>query len=343
MLSQKKNKKNQYGIIKKRVLLLSLLLSLAFLLTACSPSQDAGQGKENLDKLVLSLDWTPNTNHTGLYVALEKGWFAQEGLDLEIIQPAEGAVEQLVASGRVDYGVSYQENVSFAREEGMPIVSIGAIIQNNTSGFASLPSKNIKRPADFAGKRYGGWGSEAEAAVLKTLMDKDGADYRDVEILTTGPADFFVSSEKNADFSWIFYGWDGIAAQLRGIDLDYIDLASFDETFNYYTPLLIASQDTVDNEKERNIRFMKAVKKGYEYTIENPQEAAAILLKYAPELDEDLVVASQLWLADKFAAGQPWGIQKEEVWQRYGDWLFDSGLLKEKFAAGEAFTNEFIQ
>lgn len=328
--------------MNKKILLLTLLtLSLIFLTTACGQGKDLEKG--SLEKVIISLDWTPNTNHTGLYVALEKGWFREEGLDVEIIQPAEGTVEQLVSAGRVDYGVSYQENVSFAREEKMPIVSIGAIIQNNTSGFASLASKNIKRPADFEGKRYGGWGSEAEAAVLKTLMDKDGADYKEVEILTTGPADFFVSSEKNADFSWIFYGWDGIAAEIRGVGLDYIDLASFDETFNYYTPLLIASEDTVANKKERTKAFMRAVTRGYEFTIENPQEAAQILLKNAPELDTDLVVASQIWLADKFAAGQTWGMQSEEVWQRYGDWLFDSGLLKEKFLAGKAFTNEFIK
>lgn len=331
-------KKNK---MKKNLTLTLLAISLLFFLTACGQEKDL-QG-DSLEKLVVSLDWTPNTNHTGLYVAQEKGWFAEEGLDVEIIQPADGAVEQLVAAGRVDYGVSYQENVSFAREEKMPIVSIGAIIQNNTSGFASLASKNIKRPADFEGKRYGGWGSEAEAAVLKTLMDKDGADYQKVEMLTTGPADFFVSSEKNADFSWIFYGWDGIAAEIRGVDLYYIDLAAFDETFNYYTPLLIASEDTVNNKKEKTAAFMRAVTKGYEFTIENPEKAAQILLKNAPELDEELVIASQIWLADKFASGQIWGMQSQEVWQRYGDWLFESGLLGEKFLAEAAFTNEFIQ
>ncbi len=156
------------------------------------------------EKTVVALDWTPNTNHTGLYVALDKGYFSDEGLDVEIIQPATGTAEQLVASGQAQFGVSSQEAVTMARLEEIPVVSIAAIIQNNTSGFASLKEKGIETPKDFEGMRYGGWGSPIEEATIRALMARHGGDYGKVEILTTGAVDFLTTSEYHADFRGYF-------------------------------------------------------------------------------------------------------------------------------------------
>ncbi|MDO9533869.1 MAG: ABC transporter substrate-binding protein [Bacillota bacterium] len=328
---------------KHKILVLTLgvigILSL-LVLAGCATTTSS----DDLEKITITLDWTPNTNHTGLFVAKDKGFYEAEGLDVEIIQMSGSTVEQLVASGKSQFGVSYQEAVTFARTSSIPVVSIAAVIQHNSSGFASLKAKGIETPRDFEGKRYGGWGSPIEEATIKALMDKFNADYEKVEIMTTGAADFFVVSEKEADFSWIFFGWDGVAAELKGIDLNYIDLGKTDPALDYYTPVLITSEDLIKNNPVLVERFMKATAKGYSLAIEDPQEAGEILLNNAPELDRELVMGSQIWLQDKYRAeAEFWGLQKKEVWDRYAGWLYDRGLLENQLDVDKAFTNDFLR
>lgn len=335
---------------------LSLLMILALALTvlvACNnnnapkeneAAQASGdQTAEDLKDITLVLDWAPNTNHTGLYVALENGYFEDQGLKVEIIQPSSGTADQLVATEKAQFGVSYQESVTLARLADIPVVSIAAVIQHNTSGFASLATKNIKSPKDFEGKKYGGWGSPIEAAMLKALVEKDGGDAEKVEILTSGAADFFAASRNSIDFAWIFEGWTGIEAELNGIDIDYIALKDWDENLDYYTPVLITSEDIIANDPSLVEGFMAAVSLGYEFAIESPEDAGKILLKHAPELDEDLVLKSQAFLADQYQAdADQWGVQKASVWTNYTNWLFERALIEDVIDVDKAFTNEFL-
>lgn len=325
---------------RKISILLAILLIAA--LSGCGTQPDQPE-EVSLDQITVSLDWTPNTNHTGLYVAKDKGFYEATGLEVDIIQPSGGTAEQLVASNQAQFGVSYQESVTLGRLEGIPIVSIATVIQHNTSGFASIKDKNIVTPKDFEGKKYGGWGSPIEKATLKALMEKYDGDVEQVEILTSGAADFFAASEKDIDFAWIFEGWTGIEANLKGIELNYIDLGKENEALDYYTPVLITNEMNISDNPELVQKFMEATVQGYEYAIQNPEEAAEILLNNAPELDEALVKESQAFLSDKYQAeAEQWGVQKEEVWQRYTDWLFDNDLIAEKIDVKKAFTNDFL-
>lgn len=295
--------------------------------------------------VLVMLDWFPNTNHTGLYVALDKGWYAERGLDVEIIEPAEGStLVQVVAAGQADFGVSYQEEVCYARAEEVPIVSIAAIIQHNTSGFASPADRGITRPRDLEGKRYGGWGSPIENAVLDALMTCDGGDVEKVEFIDVGFADFFTIVQRDVDFAWIFYAWTGIEAELRGVPLDVIMLSDWDDCVpDYYTPVLITSEQNVTEKPDLVRRFMEATVRGYEFAIENPADAAELLLKYAPESNPDLVRASQEWLSPHYQAdAQRWGEQKLEIWKTYADWMADLELLPRHIEAEKAFTNGFL-
>ena len=304
----------------------------------------AGCGAQAKTKVTVVLDWTPNTNHTGLYAAINEGYFQQEGLEVEIIEPVEGAVEQLVSAGTAQFGVSYQESVTFARAQGVPVVSLAAVIQHNTSGFASLKEKNIVTPKDFEGKKYGGWGSPIEEATLRYLMQQDGADPDKVQIVTTGEADFFqASASGEIDYAWIFEGWAGIEARLSGMELNYIDLGKVAEVFDYYTPVLITSEKNIEENRGMVEKFMRAVAKGYQFAMKNPDAAAEILMDHAPELDRSLVMESQRYLADKYQADAPyWGMQKQEVWERYMNWLHENEFITEKVDVAKAFTNEFL-
>ncbi len=295
-------------------------------------------------KITAVLDWTPNTNHTGLYVADALGYFKEEGLDVKIIQPANGTSDQLVASGRADFGISYQESITFARLEGVPIVSLAAIIQHNTSGFASVKSKGIESPKDFEGKNYGGWGSPVETATLKELMIRDGGDFSKVNVLTTGDMDFFQASKNHVDFAWVFEGWTNIEARLKGHEINYIPLNKYSEALDYYTPVITTNERKIAKDRESVEKFMRAVRRGYEYAMENPDAAADILVAAVPELDKNLVRESQKFLAVKYQEDAPyWGRQKEEVWVNYQNWLFDNGLIEKKSDMKKAYTNEFIE
>lgn len=225
----------------------------------------------------------------------------------------------------------------------MPIVSIAAIIQHNTSGFASPAENNIKSPKDFAGKTYGGWGSEVEASVIASLMKQDNADIKDVDIVNIGDADYFTAMKQNIDFAWIYYGWTGVEAELRGEKINMIYLTDYSDKLDYYTPVLSTNEKMIADKPETVKAFLKAATKGYEYTIDNPDDAASILLKHAPDLDEELVKKSQEWLASKYQDDAPrWGEQKLSVWENYSDWMYDNKLLEKKLDADKAFTNEFL-
>lgn len=137
-----------------------------------------------LKDIKVVLDWTPNTNHTGLYAAVDQGFYKAAGLNVEIVQPGAGGADTMVASNEVPFGVSYQESVTQARTQGVPLVSIAAVIQHNTSGFAAPADRNIKSPKDFEGKTYGGWGSPVEEAVMQSIMEGEGADVSKVKTLT---------------------------------------------------------------------------------------------------------------------------------------------------------------
>lgn len=322
------------------VLVLLLAVNGSLLITGCATETE--QAAE-LEKVTLLLDWTPNTNYSGLYTAVDQGYYLYEGLEVEIIQ-APGSVVQMVAAGQAQFGISYQEEVTFARLSDIPVVSIAAIIQHNTSGFASLKEKGILSPADFEGRSYGGWGSPVEEATIRALMEKTGADFSEVDMITTGEADLLIVIEREADFAWIYYGWDGINAELKGLELNFIELKKLDPALDYYTPVIITGEILIDSDPELIERFMRATEKGYQLAASEPDLAAEILLLNAPELNKELVVASQRWLAERYQGDADlWGFQNRETWELYSLWLLEHGLIEEMPDIDKAFTNRFLR
>lgn len=329
--------------IKKYI---SIILAGALMLTTlsgCSKKEEKSANKG--EKVTVVLDWTPNTNHTGLYTALENGYYKDQGLDVEIVQPPEGGAASLVASGKADFGISYQEEVTYAKtsDDPLPIKAIAAVIQHNSSGFASPKDKNIKSPKDFEGKIYGGWGSESETAAIKAVMEKTGADFDKVTIADIGQDDFFTATTNSVDFAWIYEGWDVVQAKLKNFDLNFIPLNQFDKRLDYYTPVIISNETLLNDNPELAKKFMKATTEGYQFAIDNPEEAAKILVKHAPEIDEELAIESQKFLASKYKDDAPrWGEMKDEVWNNYTAFLKEYGLINKDLKPEDAYTNEFL-
>lgn len=303
-------------------------------------------GAKDVNKQIkVALDWTPNTNHTGLYVAKKLGYYSQQGLKVDIVQAGPAGARQLVSTGKTEFGIDHQEYVTMSRaNQDVPVVSIATIIQHNTSGFASLKKKNIDKVEDLEGKRYGGWSSELEEKVIQSVMKMEGANPESVTFVNKGTIDFPTAARQNmADFFWIFYGWDGINAKIQRLKFNYIPLIEISEVFDYYTPIIITSESMIDKNPKLVKKFLQATSKGYEYAISNPQQAADILLEYVPELDEELVTKSQNYLSKKYAEDADiWGVQKREVWHRFTEWMYENGLIDKQMDVAKAFTNEFL-
>lgn len=335
-------------ILKKRIILVMgiviILISLVFMSGLQSCKQEI-PGIREYQNITVVLDWVPNTNHTGIYIARGNGYYDDEGLKVEIIQPSEGGSADLIAAGKGEFGISYQEQVTYARtvKDPLPVVAIAAIIQHNTSGFASPEDKGIKTPADFEGKKYGGWGSPMEEAILKGLMEKYMADYSKLEIINIGASDFFTSVAKDIDFGWIFYGWDGVKAEIEDIPIDFMLLQDMDPLLDFYTPIIIVSEKTIGDDPALVEKFLRATGKGYQFSIDYPEEAAGIFLKDNNELDPALVTASQEYLSNQYSGDSSvWGEMDKTIWDNFSNWMFENDLIQNRLDTEKAFTNDFL-
>ncbi|MCL2067166.1 MAG: ABC transporter substrate-binding protein [Treponema sp.] len=336
-----KNEKRVTG--KKQItnrMFYALLFAICYLLFAAGGCNQ----KSGTDTIRVLLDWTPNTNHTGLYAALEMGWFAEEGLKIEITQPPEDEALALLAAGRAEFAFSFQESMgpAITGRDALPVQAVAAVISHNTSGVMSLAGSNIRRPADLQGKRFASWETPLVTAVIRDIVENDGGDFRLVTMIPNFATDAFSALQTDVDAIWIYYAWDGIAAEVNGVDINYLDLGSIDIKFDFYTPVLVSGIAWAAENPEKTRKFLRAASRGYSFAMENPAEAAAILLKYAPELDAALVMRSQEYLKTRYQGdAQRWGEIDPERWGGFYKWMFEQDLLERDIGSG-GFTNEYL-
>lgn len=300
--------------------------------------------EDALKKVTVILDYVPNTNHTGMYVALDKGYYEEEGLDVEIIEPTDGATATLVAQQKGTFGISYQEDVTIAltAQDPLPIKAVATVIQHNTSGFVSLADSGIESPADFEGKTYAGWGGPGESAVLEACMTRAGKDFSKLNMVISDGSGFEALG-KSCDLMWFFEGWDCVIADRNGQALNYMELRQLDERLDYYTPIIITSDAVIESDPEMVSAFLRATAKGYEDTIADPDSAAQILASHAPDYDVEMLKVSQNYLAEKFMEGTDrWGVMKDEVWDNYTGFLQEYGVIEDAIPAADCYTNEFL-
>ena len=322
----------------RRLLILAAALA-ALLLAACG-------GDEALRPVTLMLNWTPNNHHAGIYAAQANGWYEEEGIELTIIEPAAAGADAVVASGSAHFGISQAESLLPARLGGADVVAIAALLYYNDSSLMALADEGITRPKDFEGKTYGGYGGSLEKELIDTLVACDGGDPSLVEFVEVGNIDYLGGMDQDRfDFVWVFEGWDALRArELEGRALSSV--LFFDHTDcipDWYTPILITSRELIEDDPDLVRDFLKATTRGYEHAIANPDEAAELLLEAAPELDEALVKASAQYHASRYrAAGRVWGHQEQAVWERFEQFLRDSGLIDAPVDVNLAFTNDYL-
>ena len=319
-----------------KILILCLILVLA---VSC------GKSKSN-QKIKIVLDWVPNTNHTGLYVAKDLGYFKEEGLDVEIVQPPEGSTTALIGAGGAEFGISFQDTLakSFARENPVPVTAVAAILQHNTSGIISLKEKGIDSPKKLEGKKYATWEDNIEQAILKKLVTDDKGDFSKVKLIPYTITDVVTGLKTDVDAVWVYYAWDGIATERAGLQTNFLKIRDYGEELDYYSPVIIANNDFLKKNPEIAKKVLKAIKKGYEYAMKNPEESAKILVKNSPELDINLVTASQKWISKEYQSdAKEWGIIDENRWNRFYEWLYKNKAVEREIPKNFGYSNEYLK
>ena len=301
---------------------------------------------DKLEKVTFVLDWTPNTNHTGLYVAQAKGYFEEAGLEVEIVQPPEDGAEILVASGKAEFGVSFQDSLApaLSGDSPLPVTAVAAVLQHNTSGIISRAGEGMDVPKGMEGHTYATWNGPIELATLQQVVEADGGDFSKVELIPSTVTDEVSALKTNSvDSIWIFYGWAGVKTELEGLETDYFAFADVDPVFDYYTPVIISGNRFLEKNPETAKAFMEALSKGYEDAINNPEEAAQILCEAASELDYELVLASQEYMKEQYQAdAEKWGYIDAERWNGFYAWLNEKGLLESEIPENTGFSNEYL-
>ena len=325
----------------KKFVIFLLTVSMLLGLAACS-------GSTAEEPITVVLDWTPNTNHTGIYVALAKGYFEEAGLNVQVVQPPEDGAVTLVASGKAQFGVSFQDSLApaFAGDSPMPVTAVAALIQHNTSGIVSRAGEGMDTPKGLEGKKYATWDLDVEKATIRDVMEADGGNFDLVELIPSTVTDEVSALQSGSvDAIWIFYGWAGIACEVAGLPIDYFEFADIDPVFDYYTPVLIGNDAWLEENPDTAKAFLTALGKGYTYATEHPAEAADILMEAAPELKaySELVYASQGYLAAEYIADAArWGEFDGARWAAFFNWLNENGLLDGELDPNFGYTNEYL-
>lgn len=341
----------------KKVLALLLAVTFIFGLCACSAdkkdddSTAQGDTKKTTD-ITFCLDWTPNTNHTGLYVALQKGYYKDLGLNVTIVQPPDNSsATQACSAGQAQFAIEAQDTLAPAliSDTPMDVTAVAALIQHNTSGIMSLKGQGMDTPKGLTGNTYLTWDSPTELAIMKNVVNNDKGDWSKVKTIPNTVTDEANDVKQNPDHAiWVFYAWGGINSKVNKIDTDFFYFKDLNETFDYYTPVIIANNTFLKENPQAAKDFLTATRKGYEYAIENPEKAAQILIDSddtgALTGSEELVVESQKWLSNEYISdAKQWGYIDPARWNAFYNWLNEEKLVEKEIAENTGFTNDYLE
>ncbi len=322
--------------LNRKRTLIGLLALLPLFVAACTPfgvATSTSSYTGPVAHVALALDWTPNTNHTGIYVAMRKGYYQRQGIALSLTPYSSSvAPEELVATGKADFAISFPEAVTTFRAQGLPIVSIAAVIQNNTSALVSLKNSGLDTVASLAGKRYAGFGAPYEQPVVAQVLACGGAKSTSFQNITTQLDPIEALKSGHFDFAWVYEGWEVIEAERAGVQLNVFPLLNYCMP-NYSSPVIITNENLIKQHPDVIRRFLAATAQGYTYAVHQPHDAAAQLIAGAPAGtfdDTGLVYASQAYLSGQYMLGAAcWGQQTLAKWTNYPRFMYTHGAIQD--------------
>jgi putative hydroxymethylpyrimidine transport system substrate-binding protein len=320
------------------------VLALAALAAGCGEKEDVLEPGEP-QQLTLMLDYFPNADHAGIYAAQANGDFADAGLDVTIRQPPDPAAPiKQVAAGRVDLAISYEPEVLRARDQGLRVVSVGAVVREPLTSIVSLPKARIRSPRDLAGKTVGTAGIDYQSAYLRTILVDAGVEpdrvternvgFNLVPALLTGRVDATLGA---------FWNYEGTQLRLQGRDPQIIRIEDAGVP-TYDELVLVANKSALERDGGKVRAFVAALARGTRALARDPRTGVDALLEANPDLDPKLQravvrVTLPLFLPER---GRPFGWQAPAEWQAFAAWMRENRLLTEIPDARGAFTNEYL-
>ena len=298
-----------------------LLLIIVFTLISCGNEQE-------LIDISLALDWYPNSNHAGIYYGIDNGYFEENNINVDVYTPSDPAsILQTVASGRDEFGISYQPDLLLARSEGIPVVAVHSIVKTPLNSIMTLGDSGIDNPSKLKNKTIGYPGIPLNIGILSSILEEQSLSIDDVELVDVGfdlvPA---LLSERVDAVIGAFWSHESILIELEGRE---VNILKFEEWGipKYHELVLVTSEEYLKNNEEIVEKFVDAFSRGYEKSIENNDESMEALIAAFPEVNVELEtqgikLLSPLWQESFDSDGM-------DNWNKFGDWMKDKGLISE--------------
>lgn len=313
------------------------LCTIIVFFSACNQSSDQHSDKDNkiIEEVSIMLDWYPNAVHSYLYVAQEKGYFADENLDVEFQFPANPTDPlTLAASGQVTIGLYYQPDVIMAKaNENIPIKSIAAVVREPLNHVVYREDDPIQSPGELVNKKIGYPGIPINEAIIKTMIEYDGGNYDDVEMINVEfELGSSLISEQVDAVSGMFVNHEVPLLRSQGYEVNYLNPVDHGVP-NYYEIVAVTSDETWENKQETLKAFWRAAQKGYDYMVENTEESLEILLDHQDDanfpLDIEVESESLKVLLPKMHTDSSFGNQEQTSWDETAQWLKEYGLIEQ--------------
>ena len=310
----------------KKIIMLSILVISIF---SCSSENE-------INKVSLALDWYPNSNHAGIFYAKDKGYFLDEDLDVEVYTPSDpSSILQTVASGRDQFGISYQPDLLLARSEGVPVVAISSIVKTPLNSIMTLKKSGISDPSKLKGKTIGYPGIPLNIGILQSILEGQGLTIDDVNLVDVGfdlvPA--LLSSRVDAVIG-AFWSHESILIELEGEEVNILKFQDWGIP-EYHELVLVTSEKYLDENKEIVESFVKSFRKGFEGSIESNSESMESLISAFPEVNveletEGIKLLAPLWI-------ESMNSNNMESWHKFGDWMKEKGLIDSGLIIEDSF------
>ncbi|MEM8893354.1 MAG: ABC transporter substrate-binding protein [Bacteroidota bacterium] len=300
-----------------------------------------------MKQLTLALDWTPNTNHTGFFVAQSKGYYQQHGLQLRITTPADDnyaiTPAKKVELGEADFALCPMESViSYqTKSDPFPMLAIASLLTEDLSAIVALAQSGINRPADLDGKVYASYKARYEDEIVKAMIINDGGKG---DLILDYPEKLGIWNtllEGKADATWIFMNWEGVLAESKGVQLIDLRMKDFDIPYSY-SPVLVADGSKIAQNEEAYSAFLVAAGQGYSFARQNPKEAADMLQPFVPDTDQHIDLYKSQELTSPYYLKEKWGYFEPARVDDFVTWLQQRGLENAQVKADDLYTNNLL-
>lgn len=328
-----------------RVLFVAILL-ICFTFTGCTSKNNASSQTQKLEDVDIVLDWYPNALHSFIYAAIENGYYKEEGLNVNIKFPSNPTDPlTLPAAGKATIGIYYQPDIVIARaNEKVPVKSIGALVHTPLNVIISLKEKNINSPKELSGKTVGFSGNPLNVEYVKTMVKEDGGDPNSVNIIDVGfeLLSSMVTKKVDATTGGLI-NHEVPVLRHEGHEVNYFDPSKYGVP-NYYEAVFVTSDNTLKEKPETLKKFLRASKKGFEYTKNNPDKSLKILMDNQqkdnfPLIDSVEKESISILLPKMESQNEPFLCQDKKVWEQNINWLYEKGMLKEKVNPEDFYVN----